>query len=42
MYGRESANGDFTCAKLENKKKKSPKFFLSIMKKPGTCIDEHV
>ena len=24
-YGRESVNGDFPCAKLENAKKKSPK-----------------
>ena len=39
---RESANGDFPCAKLENAKKKSPKFFLAIMKKNGTFIDYHV
>ena len=25
IYGRESANGDFPCAKLENEKKNSPK-----------------
>ena len=39
IYGRESANGDFPCAKLENVKKNSPKFFQATMKKPGTYID---
>ena len=42
IYGRESVNGDFPCAKLENVKKNSPTFFLTIMKKPGTYIDKHV
>ena len=42
IYGRESANGDFPCAKLENAKKKLAKFFLAIMKKLGTDIDYHV
>ena len=32
IYGRESANGDFPCAKLKNAKKIGQKFFLSIMK----------
>ena len=39
IYGHESANSDFPCAKLENVKKNSPKFFLATMKKPGTYID---
>ena len=35
IYGHESGNGDFPCGKLQNaKKKKSPKFFLPIMKNP--------
>ena len=41
-YGRESVNGDFPCAKLENAKKKRQNFFLVTMKKPGTYIDYHV
>ena len=41
-YGRESVNGDFPCAKLENEKKNRQNFFLAIMKKPGTCIDYHI
>ena len=35
-YGRESVNGDFPCAKLENVKKNP------TMKKHGTYIDYHV
>ena len=43
IYGRESVNGDFPCAKLENAKKTySPKHFLATIKKPGTYIDKHV
>ena len=38
-YGRESVNGDFPCAKLENAKKIRQNFFLATMKKPGTYID---
>ena len=38
-YGRESVNGDFPCAKLENAKKIRQKNFLATMKKPGTYID---
>ena len=38
-YGRESVNGDFPCAKLENAKKNSPKFFFATMKKARICID---
>ena len=38
-YGRESANGDFPCAKLENAKKKIVKIFFATMKKPGTYLD---
>ena len=41
-YGRESVNGDFSCAKLENVKKIRQNFFLATMKKPGTYIDYHV
>ena len=41
-YGRESVNGDFPCAKLENAKKNRQKFFLATMKKPRTYIDYHV
>ena len=41
-YARESVNGDFPCAKLENAKKIRQKFFLATMKKPGTYIDYHV
>ena len=41
-YGRESVNGDFPCAKLENAKKIRQNFFLANMKKPGTYIDNHV
>ena len=42
IYGRESANGDFPCAKLENAEKISPISLGGIMKKLGTFIDEHV
>ena len=36
MYGRESANGDFLCTKLENAEKKiRQKYFLVTMKKQG-------
>ena len=38
-YGRESVNGDFPRAKLENAKKNRQNFFLANMKKPGTYID---
>ena len=41
-YGRESVNGDFPCAKLENAKKIAKFYFLATMKKPGTYIDNHV
>ena len=41
-YGRESVNGDFPCAKLENAKKIRQKFFLATTQKPGTYIDNHV
>ena len=41
-YGRESVNGDFPCAKLENAKKNRQNFFLPTMKIPGTYIDYHV
>ena len=41
-YGRESVNGDFPCAKLENAKKKSPKFFVGDYEKTVTYIDYHV
>ena len=30
-YGRESVNGDFPCAKLENAKKIRQNFFLATM-----------
>ena len=33
IYGRESANGDFPCVKLQNAKKIRQIFFLPIMKK---------
>ena len=39
IYGRESANGDFPCVKLENAKKNLPNFLGATMKKPGTYID---
>ena len=39
IYWRESANGDFPCAKLENAKKNRQIFFGAIMAKPGTYID---
>ena len=39
IYGRESANGDFPCAKLENAKKNRQILFFATMKKPGTYID---
>ena len=41
-YGRESVNGDFPRAKLENAKKNRQKSYLAIMKKPRTYIDYHV
>ena len=41
-YRRESVNGDFPCAKLENAKKNRQRFFLATMKKPGINIDYHV
>ena len=41
-YGRESVNGDFPCAKLENAKKIANFFLMATMKKPGTFIDDHV
>ena len=41
-YRRESVNGDFPCAKLENAKKNCQKCFLATMKKPGTYIDNHI
>ena len=41
-YGRESVNGDFPCAKLENAKKNRQIFLMATMKKPGTYIDYHV
>ena len=41
-YGRESVNGDFPCAKLENAKKIAKNVFLATMKKPGTYIDNHI
>ena len=41
-YGRESVNGDFPCAKLENAKKNRQNFLMATMKKPGTYINYHV
>ena len=41
-YGRESVNGDFPWAKLENVKKIRQNFFLATMIKPGTYINNHV
>ena len=41
-YGRESVNGDFPCAKLENAKKIRQNIFLATTKKPGTYIDYYV
>ena len=41
-YGRESVNGDFPCAKLENAKKIRQIFLMATMKKPGIYIDYHV
>ena len=38
IYGRESANGDFPCAKLENAKTNRQKSFLAIIKKHGTWL----
>ena len=38
IYGRESTNGDFPCAKLENAKKFGKFFFLVIMKKKTELI----
>ena len=40
--GRESVNGDFPSAKLENAKKNRKNFFLATMKKRVTYIDYHV
>ena len=42
IYGRESTNGDFPCAKLENAKKIGKIFFGAIMTKPRAYIDYHV
>ena len=42
IYGPESINGDFPCAKLENAKKNCQIFFLPIMTNPRTYMDEHV
>ena len=44
IYGRESVNGDFPCAKLENAKKNLPKFFFDDYEKTRnlywlTCLD---
>ena len=40
IYGGESVNGDFSCAKLENAKKKSPKiFFLTIIIQIKICAE---
>ena len=39
FFRRESANGDFPCAKLENAKKIRQNFFFAIMTKPRTYID---
>ena len=39
IYRRESANGDFLWAKLENAKKKFAKLFFGDYEKPGTYID---
>ena len=33
IFGRESANGDFPCAKFENAKKNSPNFFVGDYEK---------
>ena len=33
-YGRESVNGDFPCAKLENAKKNRQHFFWRLCKNP--------
>ena len=41
-YGRESVNGDFPCAKLENAKKIRQHFLMATLKKTGTYIDYHV
>ena len=41
-YGRESVNGDFPCAKLENTKKIAKIFMSLLWEKPGTDIDYHV
>ena len=38
IYGRESTNDDFPCAKLQNAKKFA-NFFLPVMKKNGIYID---
>ena len=38
IYGRESANGDFQCAKLENAKKNRQNFLLPIMKNPELIL----
>ena len=39
IYGCESANGDFPCAKLENALKNRQNVFWATMKKLGTYID---
>ena len=38
IYGRESANGDFPCAKLENAKKKFANFFFRLWKNPESIL----
>ena len=37
-YGRESTNGDFQCANLENSKKIHQKYFLAIKKNPELIL----
>ena len=39
IYGRESANGDFSCAKLQNAKKIRQIFFSHHEKKTENYID---
>ena len=41
-YGRESVNGDFPCAKLENATKIRQNLLMATMSNPGTYIDYHV
>ena len=38
IYGRESVNDDFPCAKSENAKKKFAKIFDDYEKKPGLIL----